>query len=169
MKPLRRALVVTSIVSVSLVLQAQQPPPDTILTNGKIITVDETFSIAQAVAVRGSRIVGVGTTQEITALAGPNTRRIDLRGRSVVPGLIDNHAHFQEEGEYWILETRLDGVATRKGPVPGSTRWAAGRPISSKTTRSSSRATSWTSTCRTIPCSCSSRASRPISTVEPSR
>ena len=112
------------IVSVSLVLQAQQPasaqgagaagPADTILTNGKIITVDETFSIAQAVAVRGSRIVAVGTNQEITRLAGPNTRRIDLRGRSVVPGLIDNHAHFQEEGEYWTLEQRLDGVDTRK-------------------------------------------------------
>ena len=117
MKSLRYALFVTGLVSASLVVHAQQPPPDTILTNGKIITVDETFSIAQAVAVRGSRIVGVGTTQEITRLAGPNTRRIDLRGRSVVPGLIDNHAHFQEEGEYWILETRLDGVDTRKEAI----------------------------------------------------
>jgi predicted amidohydrolase YtcJ len=117
MKAFRCALFVTGIFSVSLVLQAQQAPPDTILTNGKIITVDETFSIAEAVAVRGSRIVDVGTTQEITQLAGPNTRRIDLRGRSVVPGLIDNHAHFQEEGEYWILETRLDGVDTREEAI----------------------------------------------------
>jgi predicted amidohydrolase YtcJ len=114
MRSLKYGLFVAGIVSVSLVLQAQQPPPDTILTNGKIITVDETFSIAQAVAVRGSRIVAVGTNQEITRLAGPNTRRIDLRGRSVVPGMIDNHAHFQEEGEYWTLEQRLDGVDTRK-------------------------------------------------------
>jgi predicted amidohydrolase YtcJ len=50
------------------------------------------------VAIRGDRIVAVGTNQEITALAGAGTRRIDLQGRSVVPGLIDNHAHFQEEG-----------------------------------------------------------------------
>ena len=119
MKSLQCALLVGGIVGLSFVLQAQQPPPqagpaDTILTNGKIITVDETFSIAQAVAVRGSRIVAVGTNQEITRLAGPNTRRIDLRGRSVVPGFIDNHAHFQEEGEYWTLEQRLDGVDTRK-------------------------------------------------------
>ena len=109
MKSLKYVLLVAGLVSLSLVLRAQQPaasqgagaagPADTILTNGKIITVDETFSIAQAVAVRGSRIVAVGTNQEITRLAGPNTRRIDLRGRAVVPGMIDNHAHFQEEGE----------------------------------------------------------------------
>ena len=123
MKSVKRALLVGGIVGLSFVLHAQQPaapgsdtagPADTILTNGKIITVDETFSIAQAVAVRGSRIVAVGTNQEINRLAGPNTRRIDLRGRSVVPGLIDNHAHFQEEGEYWTLEQRLDGVDSRK-------------------------------------------------------
>ena len=124
MKSLKCALLLAGVVGISFVVQVQQPasaqgagaaaPADTILTNGKIITVDETFSIAQAVAMRGSRIVAVGTNQEITRLAGPNTRRIDLRGRSVVPGMIDNHAHFQEEGEYWTLEQRLDGVDTRK-------------------------------------------------------
>src|SRR3989338_8805986 len=98
----------------SVLLGAQQPGVDLVLTGGKIITVDDTFSIAQAVAVRGSRIVAVGTNQEINRLAGPATRRIDLRGRSVMPGLIDNHAHFMEEGAYWQLETRLDGVETRK-------------------------------------------------------
>src|SRR5581483_11079317 len=65
-------------------------------------------------AVRGDRIVAVGTNQEINRLAGPNTKRIDLHGRSVVPGMIDNHAHFQEEGEYWTIETRLDGITSRK-------------------------------------------------------
>ena len=115
MKLLKCALLVGAIMGASFAVHGQQnPPPDTILTNGKIITVDETFSIAQAVAVSGSRIVAVGTTQEISRLAGPATRRIDLRGRAVVPGLIDNHAHFQEEGEYWTLEQRLDGVDTRK-------------------------------------------------------
>jgi predicted amidohydrolase YtcJ len=114
MKPLKCALLVGAIVGTSFAVHGQQSPPDTILTNGKVITVDETFSIAQAVAVRGSRIVAVGTTQEISRLAGPATRRIDLRGRAVVPGMIDNHAHFQEEGEYWTLEQRLDGVDTRK-------------------------------------------------------
>ena len=73
MKPLKCALLVGAIVGASFAVHGQQSPPDTILTNGKIITVDETFSIAQAVAVRGSRIVAVGTTQEISRLAGPAT------------------------------------------------------------------------------------------------
>jgi predicted amidohydrolase YtcJ len=96
---------------------AQQPVADVILTNGKIITVDERFTIAQAVAVRGERILAVGTNQEIGRLAGPNTRRIDLRGRAVLPGLIDNHAHFMEEGVLWTDELRLDGVETRKQAI----------------------------------------------------
>jgi predicted amidohydrolase YtcJ len=96
---------------------AQQPPADLVLTNGKIITVDDKFSIAQAVAVRGDRIVAVGTNQEINRLAGASTRRVDLRGRSVTPGFIDNHAHYQEEGAYWILENRLDGIESRKQAV----------------------------------------------------
>ena len=114
MKPLAWTLLAGALVAGSLSLSAQQAAPDLILSNGKIITVDESFSIAQAVAVRGDRIVAVGTNQEINRLAGPNTRRIDLRGKSVIPGFIDDHAHFQEEGEYWTLELRLDGVESRK-------------------------------------------------------
>src|SRR5678816_3868015 len=81
-------LLAAGFIGASILSSAQQsaPAPDTILFNGKIITVDDQFSIAQAVAVRGSRIVAVGTNQNITRLAGPNTQRIDLRGRSVVPG-----------------------------------------------------------------------------------
>ena len=109
-------LLAAGFIGASILSSAQQsaPAPDTILFNGKIITVDDQFSIAQAVAVRGDRIVAVGTNQNIQRLAGPNTQRIDLRGRSVVPGLIDNHAHFQEEGAYWTLELRFDGVDSRK-------------------------------------------------------
>ena len=106
-----------ALAGASVLLQAQQQVADMVLTGGKIITVDEKFSVAQAVAIRGSRIVAVGTNQQINALAGPNTRRIDLRGRSVMPGFIDNHAHFQEEGAYWTLETRLDGILTRKEAI----------------------------------------------------
>ena len=107
-------LLAAAFIGASILIGAQQPPVDTILTNGKVITVDDQFSIAQAVAIRGARIVAVGSTQNITRLAGPSTRRIDLRGRSVVPGFIDNHAHFQEEGAYWTLEVPFDGVDTRK-------------------------------------------------------
>ncbi|HVH25496.1 MAG TPA: amidohydrolase family protein, partial [Vicinamibacterales bacterium] len=114
MKQLATTLLVGGLVMVSVSLTGQQAAPDLILTNGKIITVDDRFSIAQAVAVRGDRIAAVGTNQEIERLAGPNSRRLDLQGRSVVPGLIDNHAHFQEEGAYWTLELRLDGVDSRR-------------------------------------------------------
>jgi predicted amidohydrolase YtcJ len=107
-------LSLVAAVAAALFVEAQQAPPDTILTNGKVVTVDAQFTIAQAVAVRGERFVAVGTNQEITRLAGPRSRRIDLGGRTVIPGLIDNHAHFQEEGAYWTLELRLDGVDSRK-------------------------------------------------------
>ena len=95
-------------------VQAQVPAADVVLTNGKIITVDDRFSVQQAIAVRGDRIVAAGTNQEINRIVGPNTRRIDLAGRSVVPGMIDNHAHIMEEGRIWLEELRLDGVTTRR-------------------------------------------------------
>jgi predicted amidohydrolase YtcJ len=114
MRKLAWTLAASAVVAGALSLGAQQAAPDIILTNGKIITVDEQFQIAQAVAIRGDRVAAVGSNQEITRLAGPNTQRIDLRGRSVVPGFIDNHAHFQEEGAYWTLELRLDGVESRR-------------------------------------------------------
>ena len=107
------ALLVAFLVS-STVGHTQQPIADIVLTNGKIITVDGKFTIAQAVAIRGERVLAVGTNQEIGRLAGPATRRIDLRGRSVVPGLIDNHAHYMEEGVLWTVELRLDGIESRK-------------------------------------------------------
>jgi predicted amidohydrolase YtcJ len=97
----------------SQALPAQQPAPDIILSNGKIITVDERFSIAQAVAIRGDRIVGVGTDAEVSRLATPATRRIDLRGRAVIPGLIDNHMHLTRAGTTWQWEVRWDGVGSR--------------------------------------------------------
>jgi predicted amidohydrolase YtcJ len=108
------AVCVAVAVAAAAVVAQQQAAADTILTNGKIITVDDRFSIAEAVAIRGDRFVAVGTNQDINKLAGPSTRRVDLRGRAVVPGLIDNHAHFQEEGAYWMLELRFDGVDSRK-------------------------------------------------------
>lgn len=95
------------------ILNAQQPTADVILSNGKIITVDDQFTIAQAVAVRGDRIVAVGTNQEIVSLAGPRTRQIDLMGRAVVPGLIDNHMHLLRAGTTWQWEVRWDGVESR--------------------------------------------------------
>lgn len=67
--------------------------PDTILFNGKIVTLDARFSYAEAVAIAGGRVTAVGPSAEIRKLAGSGTRLIDLGGRSVVPGLADDHLH----------------------------------------------------------------------------
>ena len=83
-------------------LGAQQSgavPADMVLHNGKILTVDAQFSTAQAVAIRGDKIAAVGQNQTILAMAGPNTLRIDLKGRTVVPGLIDTHIHLHSYAE----------------------------------------------------------------------
>ncbi len=93
---------------------AQQAVPTVVLTNGKIVTVDERFTVAQAAAIAGDRIVAVGSTADIARMAGPGTRTIDLRGRTVVPGLIDNHMHIMRAGTTWQYEVRWDGVGSRK-------------------------------------------------------
>ena len=67
--------------------------PDEIFYNGKIVSVDSAFSILQAFAVRGEEILAVGSDTEVRALAGPGTRMTDLRGHTVIPGLMDNHNH----------------------------------------------------------------------------
>ncbi len=68
-------------------------PPDVILHNGKIVTVDDTFSIAEAIAIADGRIVAVGVDSDVRALGGERTRLTDLEGRTVLPGLIDTHTH----------------------------------------------------------------------------
>jgi predicted amidohydrolase YtcJ len=110
-------LVLLVLAATTATLRAQQPAPDLILTNGKIITVDERFTIAQAVAIKGDRIVAVGTSQAMAQLAGTNTRRIDLMGRAVIPGLIDNHMHLLRAATTWQRELRFDGVESRKQAV----------------------------------------------------
>ena len=77
--------------------------PDVIVVNGKIATMDERLSEVQAMAVRNTRIVALGTTAEIRELAGPRTQVIDARGHTVLPGLIDSHTHPNLwGGEHWF-------------------------------------------------------------------
>jgi predicted amidohydrolase YtcJ len=74
------------------------PAADLVLHGGRVLTVDARFTVAEAVAVAGDRILAVGRDAEILPLAAPLARRIDLRGRAVVPGLVDAHAHMDREG-----------------------------------------------------------------------
>jgi predicted amidohydrolase YtcJ len=81
------------VVAVNVFTTAQAAPPDTVLVNGHIITVDAGFTIAQAVAIADGRFTAVGTNAAIRKLAGPATTTIDLHGRTVIPGLADGHLH----------------------------------------------------------------------------
>ena len=83
--------------------------PELIVHNAKIVTMDDpslqptTGRTVQAMAIRQGKILAVGTDAEILQLAGPNTRSIDLRGRTVTPGLINTHSHMHDRAiRYWI-------------------------------------------------------------------
>src|SRR5262245_29755190 len=87
------ALLGIVVTESSFAQQDINAPPDAIFYNGKVITVDPGFTIQQAFAVRGEQYVAVGTNAAIRALAGANTRVVDLKGSAVIPGLSDNHDH----------------------------------------------------------------------------
>jgi predicted amidohydrolase YtcJ len=76
-------------------MTVQQPgaAPDVIYYNAKIVTVDDQFSYAQALAISGDKFTAVGTNDAVRKLAGPQTRQVDLKGLTVTPGLTDNHLH----------------------------------------------------------------------------
>jgi len=107
------------------------PPPDTVFINGRIWTGAAASPEAEAMAVTGGRIVAVGTTAEIGALAGAGTRQIDLEGGRVVPGFNDAHWHLPtrrtadlgEAGSVDVIERRLREFAATLGPD----EWITGR------------------------------------------
>ena len=84
--------------------------PDLILHRGLFTTLDRTNPTASAVAIRDGRFTSVGLDREIMPLAGPRTKIIDLNGRRVLPGLIDNHLHIIRGGLNFNMELRWDGV-----------------------------------------------------------
>jgi predicted amidohydrolase YtcJ len=67
--------------------------PDLIIVNGKILTVDKNFSVAEALAIKNDKFIAIGSNTEITKLAENSTKRLDLKGKTVIPGLIDAHLH----------------------------------------------------------------------------
>jgi predicted amidohydrolase YtcJ len=83
---------------------------DLVLFDGRITTLDPQHPEAQAVAVRDGRFIAVGSETDVAAVAGPNTRRIDLNGRRAIPGLIDSHTHVIRGGLNYNLELRWDGM-----------------------------------------------------------
>jgi predicted amidohydrolase YtcJ len=84
--------------------------PDLILHRGLFTTLDRGNPTASAVAIKDGVFIAVGHDHEVMKLAGPSTKIIDLRGRRVLPGLIDNHLHIIRGGLNFNMELRWDGV-----------------------------------------------------------
>ena len=85
---------------------------DTILVNGKILTVDRQFSTREAVAIRDGKITAVGSNSDVRKQAGPQTRVIDLQGRTVIPGFIDSHIHAIRAGQTFTTEVNWVGATS---------------------------------------------------------
>ncbi|MGY4406371.1 amidohydrolase [Bradyrhizobium sp. USDA 3315] len=87
--------------------------PDLVLVNGRVLTLDEQSSVTEAIAVRDGKILAVGSSASMRALAGARTQVLDVSGKTVVPGLIDTHAHFKAAGlgDYVVVMGRAKTVA----------------------------------------------------------
>ena len=92
--------------------------PDLILYNGKIVTMDDASlnnspgTIVQAMAIRGDRILYLGSNSDVRKYAGPATREIDLKGRTVVPGWIDTHSHMHDHAVQLWSRTHQKEIET---------------------------------------------------------
>lgn len=111
------------------------PPADLIISSGRIYTVDENRPMVEAIAVRGGRIMYTGSVRGVMAYRGPATRIVDVSGRTVIPGMVDAHAHLSSLGAA-LRTVDLVGtksydeviakvVARAKEQPPGS--WVIGR------------------------------------------
>ncbi len=103
-----------TLASISGCQPSGPTPADRVLMNGKILTVDQEFSVAQALAIQGNRIVAVGSDELLSEYVGDSTEVLDLQGRTVIPGLIDNHMHFIRAIQRWNLQARIDGINSRQ-------------------------------------------------------
>ncbi|GBD31144.1 MAG: amidohydrolase [Gemmatimonadales bacterium] len=84
---------VSSLLAPGELRASQDTPPDLILYNGKVVTMDPRLGTVEALAIAGERVAAAGSTADVLRLAGPESRTIDLQGRTVIPGLGDNHYH----------------------------------------------------------------------------
>lgn len=90
--------------------RSAQQPADLIVTNARVYTADNTHPMAEAFAVRASRIVFIGSSREALALKGTSTRVVDANGRTIIPGMVDAHAHL---GNFALSLRNVDLTGTR--------------------------------------------------------
>src|SRR5512133_3835717 len=95
-----------ALILLAVVPALAQQPADTIYHHGKIITMWEARPVVEAVAIRGNRFLLAGSNAEVLKTAGLATRKVDLKGQCVVPGLIESHVH-----------PVGSGLSERDGPV----------------------------------------------------
>jgi predicted amidohydrolase YtcJ len=103
------------------------PPADLLIVGGRVFTVEPDHPWAEAVAVRGDRIVKVGTEAEVRAMKGPNTREYDAKGGVVLPGINDSHTHFLD-GSLGLDQVDLTGATTLPEMQERVRRFAADHP-----------------------------------------
>jgi len=101
--------------------QASESSPiaDTIIAGGRVLTMDPALPVAEAIAIRGDRILAVGSNDDIANLAGPNTKRVDARGLTVTPGFIDAHSHPLFAGEATGVNVNLPRIADVQQALKG--------------------------------------------------
>jgi predicted amidohydrolase YtcJ len=135
MKPCQLTSALVALVCTSSPVTAQSVTADLIVQNARIYTVDRTHPVARAMAVRGGRILFVGSERGAMALRGAGTRVVDLQGKTVIPGMVDAHAHLAGLGTSLrivnLLGTRsvddvIARVAARAKEVPRGS-WILGR------------------------------------------
>ncbi len=85
---------------------------DTVLVNGKIVTVDARSSTQEAIAIRDGRILSLGSSAAVRRLVGARTRVVDLQGRTVIPGLIDSHLHAIRAAQTFATEVNWIGAGS---------------------------------------------------------
>jgi hypothetical protein len=117
------ALLVALGVSGPGLLEAQSP--DILLVNGKVVTVDDRFSIHEAMAIRDGKVMALGNSADLRKLASAGTRLIDLQGRTVIPGLIDSHLHAIRAALSFATEVNWIGASSLAEAL-GRIRSAAG-------------------------------------------
>src|ERR1041384_6121367 len=132
---MNRLILAAAALAGAASLQAQKPAADLIVTNARIYTVDDAHPLASALTVREGRIQFVGSEREALALRGPATQMVDAKGQTIVPGIVDAHAHLLGRGctlsDVQLFDTRSfdqvvqKGVARLNGAPAG--RWIRGR------------------------------------------
>src|SRR6201996_6991116 len=105
------------LASLLVATAAAAETADTVLYNGKIVTVDRDFSVREAIALRAGRVLATGTTTEMRKLADRGAKQIDLGGRTVIPGLTDGHIHGIRAALTFGTEVNWIGVPTLKAAL----------------------------------------------------